>query len=158
MVCFDQGEYEHSTIRTSLALKCVSVCLLSLEQQDCIRVSMDMRGFPPQKERSPCSNSSFCLKTSLMTSLLMKSPLLSMAMLACNRNSGVTSEISIPSVACHFRPSCLYSLNLQLFRFLALKIEPFKQESCIFRTINLIHYLPLLHCHSTTGPLMSKHH
>ena len=96
--------------------------------------------------------------SALMTSLLMKSPHLSMAMLACNRNSGFTSKISIPSVACHFKPSCLYSLNLQLFCFLSLKIETFKQDSCIFKTINFIHYLPLLHYHSTMRPLMSKHH
>lgn len=53
----------------------------------------------------------------------MKSPLLSMVMLACNHNNVFTSKIPIPSVACHFKPTCLSSLNLQLFRFLSLKIE-----------------------------------
>lgn len=96
-------------------------------------MSMDTRGLPPQRERSLCSNSSFYLKTSLMTSLLMKSPLLSMAMLEYNHNNVFTSKISIPSVACHFQPTCLSSLNLQLFRFLSLKIETFKQDSHILK-------------------------
>lgn len=92
-----------------------------------------------EKERSQCSNSSFYLKTCLMTSLLMKLSLLSMAMLASNHNKVFTSKISIPSVACHFKPTCLSSLNLQLFHFLSLKIETFKQDSHILKP-----YIPLI--------------